>query len=554
MIYSGCAQSTQDEATTKPPNIILIMGDDMGYSDIGCYGGEINTPVLDGLASEGLRFTQFYNVARCCPTRASLLTGLYPQQAGVGHMVNDRGTPAFKGDLSSKAVTIAEALKGAGYSTYMSGKWHVTPYVVENPDKHNWPRQRGFDKFFGMISGAGSLFDPRSLAEDNDYVAPREGFYCTTDFTDYAVKCIEDHETDKPFFLYLSYTAAHWPMHAPAEAIAKYKGKYDAGWDALRETRYNRMKEMGLVKEDWKLTPRDTHVRAWDDEVPDREWEIANMEVYAAMVELMDEGIGQVVDILKGKGIYENTLIFFLQDNGACAEELDWVDPQPAAADLVPMKPGELQTLMIPTITRDGKPVTVMKDGWPGPPESYTAYGLDWANASNTPFREYKHWVHEGGISTPLVVHWPKGINSKGEFRSEPSHLIDIMATCVDVAGGNYPTTYNDQAITPMEGRSLIPTFANQDLNKEAIYWEHEGNRAVRMGKWKLISKADKQDSFIWDKTDNLESSDWELFDMENDRTEMHDLASENTKLVAKMADMWLAWGKRTGIVPRPKQ
>jgi arylsulfatase len=554
MIYSGCAQSTQDEATTKPPNIILIMGDDMGYSDIGCYGGEINTPVLDGLASEGLRFTQFYNVARCCPTRASLLTGLYPQQAGVGHMVNDRGTPAFKGDLSSKAVTIAEALKGAGYSTYMSGKWHVTPYVVENPDKHNWPRQRGFDKFFGMISGAGSLFDPRSLAEDNDYVAPREGFYCTTDFTDYAVKCIEDHETDKPFFLYLSYTAAHWPMHAPAEAIAKYKGKYDAGWDALRETRYNRMKEMGLVKEDWKLTPRDTHVRAWDDEVPDREWEIANMEVYAAMVELMDEGIGQVVDILKGKGIYENTLIFFLQDNGACAEELDWVDPQPAVADLVPMKPGELQTLMIPTITRDGKPVTVMKDGWPGPPESYTAYGLDWANASNTPFREYKHWVHEGGISTPLVVHWPKGINSKGEFRSEPSHLIDIMATCVDVAGGNYPTTYNDQAITPMEGRSLIPTFANQDLNREAIYWEHEGNRAVRMGKWKLISKADKQDSFIWDKTDNLESSDWELFDMENDRTEMHDLASENTKLVAKMADMWLAWGKRTGIVPRPKQ
>ena len=218
------------------------------------------------------------------------------------------------------------------------------------------------------------------------------------------------------------------------------------------------------------------------------------------------------------------------------------------------MKPGELQTLMIPTITRDGKPVTVMKDGWPGPPESYTAYGLDWANASNTPFREYKHWVHEGGISTPLVVHWPKGVNSKGEFRSEPSHLIDIMATCVDVAGGYYPTTYNDQAITPMEGRSLIPTFANQDLNREAIYWEHEGNRAMRMGKWKLISKADKQDSFIWDKTDNLESSDWELFDMENDRTEMHDLASENTKLVAKMADMWLAWGKRTGIVPRPKQ
>ncbi len=552
----NCEPSSQQQTQTPPtaPNIILIMGDDMGYSDLGCYGGEINTPNLDNLAANGLRFTQFYNTARCCPTRASLLTGLYPQQAGVGHMVNDRGTPAFQGDLSNQAVTIAEALKGAGYSTYMSGKWHVTPYVVENPDKKNWPRQRGFDKFFGMISGAGSLYDPRSLAEDNEYVAPREGFYCTTDFTNYAIQCIEEHEGDNPFFLYLSYTAAHWPMHAPAEAIEKYNGNYYKGWDAVRQERYDRMKAMGLIKPEWELTPRDSFVQAWDEDIPDREWEIANMEVYAAMVDLMDAGIGQVVDVLEAKGQLENTLIFFLQDNGACAEELRWVNKQPDEADLKPMEPGELQTLMVPTITRDGKPVKVMKDAMPGPPESYTAYGLNWANASNTPFREYKHWVHEGGISTPLIVHWPAGIQQKGEFRSEPSHLIDIMATCVDVAGATYPTTYNGQSIKPMEGKSLVPVFENQELDRKAIFWEHEGNRAVRMGKWKLISKASKKNSFVWDKVDELPLRHWELFDMEKDRTELNNVADEEPELVQEMAAMWQEWADRTGIVPRPYQ
>ncbi|MEZ5042191.1 MAG: arylsulfatase [Saprospiraceae bacterium] len=548
----SCQSSTETETDLRPPNIILIMADDMGYSDLNCYGGEINTPNLDHLAASGLRFTQFYNTARCCPTRASLLTGLYPQQAGVGHMVNDRGTPAFQGDLSDKAVTIAEALKGAGYATYMSGKWHVTPYVIDNPDKKNWPRQRGFDKFFGMISGAGSLYDPRSLALDNEYVAPGPNFYCTTDFTNYAVKCINEHEGEKPFFLYMAYTAAHWPMHAPAEAIAKYKGRYNKGWDEVRKTRYERMIKMGLVKPEWEMTPRDSFVEAWSDTIEDREWEIANMEVYAAMVDQMDKGIGEIVNALSLKGQLENTLIFFLQDNGACAEELEWVAAQPNEKDLVPMQPEDLQTLMVPTITRDGKPVKVMKAAMPGPPESYTAYGLNWANASNTPFREYKHWVHEGGISSPLIVHWPAKIKEGGTFRHEPSHLIDIMATCVDVAGAKYPTTYNHQSIQPMEGKSLLPAFEDKPLGREAIYWEHEGNRAVRMGKWKLISKASKKHSFLWDKVDELKPGDWELFDMEKDRTEMHDVAAANPELVQKMADMWLAWGKRTGIVPRP--
>lgn len=550
-LYCKNPSALQDKLI--PPNIILIMGDDMGYSDIGCYGGEINTPNLDSLAANGLRFTQFYNAARCCPTRASLLTGLYPQQAGVGHMMEDRGTPAYQGDLNQNAVTIAEVLKETGYATYMSGKWHVTPYVVDNPDKKNWPRQRGFDRFFGMISGAGSLYDPRSLTNDNEYVAPREGFYSTTDFTNFAIKCIEEHQTEKPFFMYVSYMAAHWPMHAPDEAIAKYKGRYDRGWDALRQERYDRMLKMGLVKPEWQLTHRDSFVRAWSDTIKDREWEIANMEVYAAMTDLMDQGIGEIIQILKAKGIFDNTLIFFLQDNGACAEELDWVDSQPDERDLETLASNDIQTLMIPQTTRDGKPVKVMKDAWPGPPESYTAYGLDWANASNTPFREYKHWVHEGGVSTPLIVHWPEKIKNGGVFRQEPTHLIDIMATCVDVAGAVYPKTYKNHSIQPMEGESLVPVFDDKPLEREAIYWEHEGNRAVRMGKWKLISKVNKKQYFQWDKIADLPVENWELFDMENDRTEMNDLANQHPDLVHKMAEMWLNWAKRTGAIPRPQ-
>lgn len=552
-LFLACTGTVSRDVSTTQPNIILIMSDDMGYSDLGCYGGEINTPHLDSLAAGGLRFTQFYNTARCCPTRASLLTGLYPHQAGIGHMVSDRGTPAFQGDLSFHAITIAEALKLKGYSTYMSGKWHVTPFAPGSQQKHNWPRQRGFDKFFGMISGAGSFYDPHSLVDDNDYVAPREGFYCTTDFTNYAIDCIRKHESENPFFLYLAYTAAHWPMHAPEEAVVKYKGKYDQGWDELRKTRFARMLELGLVDSSWSLTPRDSFVAPWSDSIPDRAWELANMETYAAMVELMDAGVGQVVQVLEEKGQLENTLIFFLQDNGACAEELGWVNND-SDANPAPMQPGEIQTRMIPRVTRDGRPVKVMRSGWPGPADGYTSYGLNWANASNTPFREYKHWVHEGGISTPLIVHWPAKIREGGALRTEPAHLIDIMATCVDVSGVSYPEEFNQQKIIPLEGVSLVPAFTDQSLGREAIYWEHEGNRAIRMGNWKLVSKASKKHSFIWDQTGELDTEYWELFDMEKDRTEMHDIAGEHPEIVDKMTTMWMNWAKRVGAVPRPSK
>lgn len=553
VVFHNCQPQQKSSQQRSKPNILLIMGDDMGYSDIGCYGGEIKTPTLDKLAANGLRFTQFYNTARCCPTRASLLTGLYPQQAGVGHMVYNRGTAAFRGDLSKNALTIAEVLKASGYSTYMSGKWHVTPYTKDNPDKSNWPRQRGFDAFYGMISGAGSYYDPQSLTEDNEYVAPGNGFYCTTDFTNYAIERIEQHQDTQPFFLYLSYTAAHWPMHAPEAAISKYRGYYDKGWDELRNSRFERMKKMQLVDEKWLLTHRDSLIAPWSPQIPDKRWELANMETYAAMVTLMDEGIGRVVEALKKKGQLENTLIIYLQDNGACAEELEWLQNRLERTDIATMASDEIQTKLVPDVTREGKPVKLMKARMPGPPESYTAYGRNWANVSNTPFREYKHWVHEGGISSPLIVHWPDRIPDKGTLRSQPAHLIDIMATCLDVAGGNYPESYNGNQITPMEGMSLVPVFKKNALEREAIYWEHEGNRAIRMGKWKLVSKARKKQPFIWDKVNNLEASNWELFDIEEDRTEMFNLAPSNPEIVKKMADMWLVWGKRTGIIPRPE-
>ncbi len=544
------------------PNIILIMSDDMGYSDISSYGGEISTPNIDDLAMKGLRFTQFYNTSRCCPTRASLLTGLYAHQAGMGGMADsgDRGTPAFRGDLSNNAVTIAEVLKESGYSTYLSGKWHITPYDdspegIKNPNKSNWPVQRGFDKFFGMISGAGSFFDPRSLAIDNEYIAPTKDFYFTDKVTDYAVKFINQNSNKNPFFMYVAYTAPHWPLHALSEDIEKYKGKYDKGWDQIRKERFSRMKEMGIIKDQWELTSRDINVKDWSEEIEDRDWEIRNMEVYAAMIDRMDNGIGKIINSLKEKGEYENTLIFYLQDNGACSEELDWIkDRQVPDVSQKPMDPLAIQTKMIPTITREGEPVRLMKNALAGGPESYSAYGPSWANASNTPFREYKHYVHEGGIATPLIVHWPNTIKANGDFRRQPSHLIDIMATCVEVSGSKYPRNYKGNTITPMEGKSLVPAFTNSNLNREALYWEHSGNRAVRMGKWKLVSKAGKDLKMTgqWDKIDKLDQELWELFDMEIDRTETNDISNKHPEKVKVMSQMWMEWARKTGAIPRP--
>jgi len=533
----------------KQPNIVLIMGDDMGFSDIGCYGSEISTPVLDGLAANGLRFTQFYNTARCCPTRACLQTGLYPHQAGVGHMMNDRGQDGYRGNLNKNCVTIAEALRPAGYRTYMSGKWHVTKEIRPDGPKHNWPRQRGYDKFYGTIHGAGSFYDPNTLTRDNTMISPQadaeykpETFYYTDAISDNAVKYIAAHRKespDKPFFMYVAYTAAHWPMHALGRDVAKYKGKYDAGYDAVRAARFKRVRELGLVDTKWKLSPQAGN---WAN-VKNRQWEIRCMEVYAAMIDNMDQGIGRIVAELKKQGELDNTLIMFFQDNGGCAEGLGRgargkYKTHPDKPPFKPMGKDELQTGMIPRQTRDGYPIVTGPGVMPGPDGTYIAYGRAWANVSNTPFREYKHWVHEGGIATPLVVHWPAGIKARNELRHHASHLIDIMATCVDAAGATYPKQFKGQPIQPMEGKSLLPAFADKPIAREAIYWEHEGNRAVRMGKWKLVAKG--------------RNSAWELYDMEADRTEMNNLASAEPERVKKMGEMWQAYGERTNVLPWP--
>jgi arylsulfatase len=533
------------------PNIIIAMADDMGWSDIGCYGGEIKTPNLDVLASGGVRFTQFYNTGRCCPTRATLLTGVYAHQAGIGHMMGNRNLPGYKGDLGQNVRTIAEVMKTAGYSTYMAGKWHVTPHVKPDGPKYNWPRQRGFDRFYGTIHGAGSFFDPNSLTRENTQVSPltdkgykTDEFYYTDAISDHAARYIREHKSDNPFFIYVAYTAPHWPMHALEKDRAKYKGKYNAGWDAMRRARYARQLKMGLIDPKWKMTPRDRRAPKWEA-APNREWEIGLMETYAAMVDNLDQGMGRVVQALKDTGQYDNTLILFLADNGGCAEGMgrgkgiQFKDKNPEV--LKPMGRGDLQVSMIPKRTRDGRVVRQGTGVMTGGPDTYHGYGLAWANASNTPFREYKHWVHEGGISSPLIAHWPKGIDKSrhGKLESQPGHLIDLMATCVDLGGAKYPTTVGDKKIVPMQGTSLAPAFNGKDIGRAApIFWEHEGNRAMRDGKWKLVAKG--------------ANGPWELYDIEADRTEIHNLATKQPDRTQAMAEAWEAWATEALAKPWP--
>ncbi len=507
----------------------------MGYSDIGCYGGEIYTPVLDGLAAGGLRFRSFYNYARCCPTRASLLTGLYPHQAGVGHMMSEyrkdgEVIPSYQGNLNKECVTLAEVLGAAGYTTLMSGKWHVTPAegTSERVDRSNWPRQRGFDKFFGTIHGAGSFYDPVSLTRDNEPEDPGPDFYYTTAIGENASRFINEaleERPDAPFFLYMPFTSPHWPLHAPEEAIARYRGRYDMGWDKLREERLARMRSMGVLDESAELSERDPSQLPWE-EVSDKEWQARRMEVYAAQIELMDDAVGNVVETLKERGQFENTLILFLADNGGCAEE---------ARDT-------WKGLHIPTHTYAGDPVALGNDPriLPGAEENYQSYGIPWANASNTPFRYYKHWVHEGGISSPLIAHWPAGMTRKGSWTDHVGHLIDIMATCADVGQAPYPETYNGNAITPLEGTSLAPLFQRLPApgHPEGLYWEHEGNRAVRDGRWKLVSKHSRP-----------ESGRWELYDLKQDRSELADLAAAMPEKVGEMEAKWQAWAAKVGVV-----
>lgn len=484
-------------ADAPRPNIVLIMADDLGFSDIGCYGSEINTPNLDALASDGIRFTQFYNTARCCPTRAALLTGLYSHQAGVGHMVDDRRLPGYIGKLNDRCVTIAEVLKTGGYKTWMSGKWHV------GEQRPHWPFDRGFERSYALVSGGSNYWrlDPgRTLAKGDKRIEPPADWYITDAITDNAVQFVADHgQAEEPFFMYVAYTAPHWPLHAHESDIAKYRGKYMLGWDALRKQRHARMKELRIVDPKWPLTPRDVEVPAWEEAQNQDDWDL-RMAVYAAQIDRMDQGIGKIVGKLKELGKLENTLIFFLADNGGCAEIID-----------------------------RGKP------GVPaGGPDSFLSYGIGWANSSNTPFRRYKHWVHEGGIASPLIVHWPEGVRDSSTTH-QPGHVTDIMATCLDVAGVDYPQEYSGREITPLEGKSLRPILEGKPRDRGFIYWEHEGNRAVRQGKWKLVA---------------VHKGAWELYDLEADRTEMKNVAGMHADKVAELRAAWNQWAERSNVEP----
>lgn len=516
------------------PNVVLILNDDMGFSDIGCYGGEVDTPNLDKLADNGLRYSQFYNTARCSPSRASLMTGLHPHQTGIGILTYSIGPEGYVGNLVDECITIPEVLRSKGYRSYMSGKWHVAA-DLENPNGA-WPTERGFDEFYGTIIGAGSFYHPNTLTRGVDNVEHEAvedpKFFYTDAISDQAARFVHDHKADHdetPFFMYVAYTAPHWPLHAHEEDIAKYKGRFDAGWDRLREERLARLVKAGLIDESWQLTERDPSQPPFEDAL-EQAWLTRLMEVYAAQIDRMDQGIGRILQALEETGEMDNTLILFLSDNGGCAEDIpNDVDPK----DLV-------ENLKIAQYTtRDGQPVHIGNDPtiMPGAEDTYQSYGVPWANLSNTPFRFYKHFTHEGGIATPLIVHWP-GMSERGGIRHVPGQLPDIMATILDVTGAEYPTERDGHAIPPCEGVSLRPSFEADTERREPLFWEHEGNAAIREGKWKLVRRY---------------PHDWELYDMEADRTEMHDLAVRYPDRVAEMSTSWQAWADRCGVIPREK-
>lgn len=506
----------------EKPNILYILADDLGFSDLGCFGGEINTPVLDGLASGGVRLTQFYNTGRCCPSRASLLSGQYPHRVGLGHMTtNDLGQPGYRGVISSEAQTIAEVLLPSGYRSFISGKWHLG---TDDPTKH------GFEEFYGTLVSAKRFFDPDHLVrlpEGRKAREYREGeFYATDAVTDHAIDFLRlARETpDRPWFLYLAYNAPHFPLHAPKEEIARYADRYLEGWDTLREERLKRMKQEGIVPDSTLLSPRSTWQNygetetgtnpAWDSLPEDRRLDLARrMAIYAAMIDRLDQQVGRVIEDLKKADELENTLIVFTSDNGACFE---W---DPFGFDIVSSNQNVLH-----------RGDAIEKMGGPG---TFHSVGSGWANAGNTPWRMYKHFNHEGGIASPGIVHWPNGLQaSPGSINHEPAHIIDLLPTAASVSGTLY------QGVMSLPGRDLVAQI-NEGTNEERIlFFEHQGNRAVRQGKWKLVAFDDRP---------------WELYDFSVDRTELNDLSGKYPEKVEELNAAWETWADENQVTPLPK-
>lgn len=506
ILYCCCGTTLAQAADQPPrPNIVIILVDDMGFSDIGCYGGEIDTPNIDRLAAGGLRFTQFYNCGRCCPTRASLMTGLHPHQVGIGHMTEPPGQPLgiegpYQGYLNDRGTTIAEVLGAADYHTLMTGKWHLGYHRQEC-----WPLQRGFDRFYGCLSGACNYFKPggdRGITRNNEPVKTDENFYTTDAFTDVACDFVSDvtQADDHPFFLYLAYNAPHWPLNAKWDEFQKYKGKYTDGWERLMQERLARQKNMGIFPEDITAAP---HVGPkWNSLTHQQRDDLDSiMAAYAGCINSIDQNIGKLTRHLEKLGQLENTVIFFLSDNGACQEG------------------GVL-----------GRGSTEMVRNPPLETTAGVRLGLAWANACNTPFRLYKHYVHEGGACTPMIAYWPAGIANGGSLVREYAYLPDFMATCLDLTGADYPA-----AAPPCAGKSILPLLkgSQERIHTKPIYWEHEGNAAVRWNKWKLVREYKKP---------------WELYDMASDRAEMNDLAKTQPDKKNEMAGMWENWATATQV------
>ena len=550
----------REEAEQARPNILLVLADDLGFSDLASYGSEINTPTLSALATQGVSFTNYHTAANCAPARAMLLTGVDNHVAGVPNIPEMLAPEQmrhanYQGVLGSNVVTVASLLENAGYHTYMAGKWHITRHVDPRGPKDNWPLQRGFEKFYGTITGAGSFYDPATLCRGNTFITPvndpeyqPKTYYYTDAISDNAVTFLQQHaeeSPDQPFFLYAAYTTAHWPMHALPRDIEKYRGQYDQGFEPIRKARLENLKTLGLVTAETKLSPLADDWNA----VKDKPWEARNMEVYAAMIDSMDQGIGRIVAELGRQGELDNTLILFLQDNGGCAEGYGRGTPKDGyATDLKPMGPDDLQTKIWPPMqTRDGRPLKTGPGVMAGPEDTFIGYGRGWANVSNTPFREYKHFAHEGGISTPLIAHWPSGIapSVEGSLEHQPGHVIDIMATCVDLAGGVYPEKFGEHDIIPVEGVSLRPAFSGKSLERtDALYFEHHLNCAIRDGDWKLVCKGKR----------GLESNEfsWELYHMKTDRVELQNLADQHPEKVEELLAKWEQWAVRAKVKPWP--
>ena len=512
---------------TKSPNIVLIVADDLGYSDLGSFGGEIQTPNLDRLAYNGIRMTSFYTTGHCCPSRASILTGLYSHRVGLGHMIGNLNQPGYRGRVSDDAVTIAQVLQNSGYRTFMSGKWHLGT---------NDPTQHGFEEYYGTLASAQTFWDPNHYIRrpaDREIRQYDEGkFYGTTALTDYALDFLEEARStpDKPWFLYLAYNAPHFPLQAPKEVIKKYaETTYRVGWDVIRQQRYQRMKELGIIPKETQLTPRseywdwaETEAQvnpAWDDVPQDRKPDLARrMAIFAAMIDVMDQNIGRLIADLETKNELENTLIIFLSDNGACAE---W-DPYGFDIKTSPNN-----------ILYQGKEIETM-----GSAETYHSAGSGWANTSNTPWRLYKHFNHEGGISSPFIAHWPAGLKPAGVINKHRGHLVDLMPTILDAASVSFPVSYKGKTTISLPGKSILPILNGSSSEDRVLYFEHEGNRAVLEGKWKLVA---------------LRGSDWELYDLENDRTELNNLSKKYPKIVGRLNDLWNEWAKENYVTPLPE-